>query len=72
MIGNLSIGILARSSTGLEFVCGSCGEKSDLEPVHVPAAISFNDAATLHRCPHCGACSDESTIKDTPVALRID
>ena len=72
MIGYLSIGILARSIADLEFACANCGKKSPLESVLVPAAISLEDAAALHRCPSCRIRSKASTISDAPSVLSSD
>ena len=62
MLGNLSIGILFRDPTNLQFDCGNCGQASPLLASDLPAAIKMTEAATCHVCPKCGVTSKASQI----------
>ena len=62
MLGNLSSGILSRSSEDLRFVCGKCNSISEVTSEMVPGALSLAEAASLHRCPSCNARSNTSKI----------
>lgn len=62
MLGTLSLGITRRSAAGLVFVCGYCSEKSAIDDEHLPALLTLEEAARIHKCPFCGLHSQLSQL----------